>query len=142
MAEKNQYRTRQRENLLRYLAEHPYKHFTAADICEHFRTGEQKIGTTTVYRQLERLVSEGQVKKYQFEEGDSACFEYIGGEEDDTVLCYHLKCEVCGRLIHLECREITMFEQHITEHHGFLIDPKRTVFYGICQDCRAPEKEA
>ena len=135
MAEKNQYRTKQRENLLSFLAEHPHTHFTAADICEHFRTGEQKIGTTTVYRQLERLVSEGQVKKYQFEEGDSACFEYIG-EKEDTVPCYHLKCEVCGRLIHLECREITMFEQHITEHHGFLIDPKRTVFYGICQDCR------
>ena len=133
--EKNAYKTRQRELLLSYLQENPYRHFTAADICEHFRSGEQRIGTTTVYRQLEKLVSEGRVKKYQFEEGDSACFEYVGSEEQE-VLCYHLKCEKCGVLIHLNCREITMFEQHITEHHGFLIDPRRTVFYGICENCR------
>ncbi len=139
MEEKNRYRTRQREQLLSYLAEHPRKHFTAADICEHFRNGDQKIGTTTVYRQLERLVTEGQVKKYVFEEGESACFEYIGKGAEEEFLCYHLKCEKCGRLIHLECREITMFEKHITEHHGFLIDPKRTVFYGVCRDCLEKE---
>ena len=140
MAEKNRYRTKQSEQLLSYLAKNPKKHFTAADICERFRNGGEKIGTTTVYRQLERLVNEGQVKKYQFEEGMSACFEYVGGDTDE-VSCYHLKCENCGALIHLECREITLFENHITEHHGFLIDPRRTIFYGLCEKCRKAAKQ-
>ena len=140
MNSRSKYKTKQREQLLSYLAENPRTHFTAADICEHFRLGGQKIGTATVYRQLERLISEGQVKKYQLGEGESACFEYIGDGSDD-VLCYHLKCESCGKLLHLQCREITGFERHITEQHGFLIDPRRTVFYGLCEACRA-EQEA
>ena len=129
------YKTRQGEKLLSYLSDNAGKHFTAADICEHFRADRQGIGMTTVYRQLEKLVSDGKVKKYQFEEGSPACFEYVGGEPGGSA-CYHLKCECCGALIHLECREITGLEQHITEHHGFLIDPRRTVFYGICENCR------
>ena len=48
MSEKSQYKTKQREQLLSYLAENPRTHFTAADICEHFRLGGQKIGTATV----------------------------------------------------------------------------------------------
>ena len=44
MSEKSQYKTKQREQLLSYLAENPRTHFTAADICEHFRLGGQKIG--------------------------------------------------------------------------------------------------
>ena len=135
MTEKNQYKTKQREQLLSYLAEHPRTHFTAADICEHFRAGGQRIGTATVYRQLERLIMDGQVKKYQLGDGGSACFEYVGGDAQEP-LYYHLKCERCGRLLHLQCREITEFEKHITKEHGFLIDPRRTVFYGICEACR------
>ena len=71
------YKTKHREEILNYLKTIPGVHFTAADICRHFREQGKNIGTSTVYRQIEQLVSEGLVKKYIIDESSSACFEYI-----------------------------------------------------------------
>ncbi len=131
------YRTKQRDEIIAYLKTTNSKHFTAADLCEHFKNHNIPVGTTTVYRQLEQLVSEGLVKKYIIDENSSACFEYIGDDVNSQPgSCYHLKCSECGRLIHLTCSEISAFEDHICEHHGFTIDKMRTVFYGTCRECR------
>lgn len=68
---------------------------------------------------------------------NSACFEYIGeSETSDYESCYPCKCEKCGKLIHIQCDEIECLSRHMTEHHDFQLDPKRTVFYGICNECR------
>jgi Fur family ferric uptake transcriptional regulator len=50
-----------------------------------------------------------------------------------------MKCEQCGKLIHLNCDEINAFFEHVSEEHGFVLDPKRTVFYGICNECNSKE---
>ena len=142
MAEKGKYMTRQRKEILDYAIRKKGSHFTAADVCRACEAGGRKIGTATVYRQLEEMVSEGRLKKYTIDESVSACFEYAG-DPDSTpaVLHYHLKCEKCGRLFHLDCDEITEFERHIASHHGFTIDPMRTVFYGICASCAGKANE-
>lgn len=127
MGTKSQYHTRQQEELLAFLRSNP-GHFTAADLSAHIGNA---IGTTTVYRQLDRLVQAGLVTKYIIDSGSPACFEYAGQQE----ACCHCKCQQCGRLIHLHCHELPTLEQHILAHHGFAIDPARTVFYGLCQDC-------
>ena len=36
----------------------------------------------------------------------------------------------------IKCDEIECLSRHMTEHHDFQLDPKRTVFYGICNECR------
>ena len=136
MPTKVKYKTKQREQILSFLRTIDNTHFTAADACSYFKEHEIPVGTTTVYRQLEQLVQEGSVKKYIIDESSSACFEYVGEAGDADPSCYHLKCERCGTLIHLECEEITEFEKHITRHHGFRIDPVRTVFYGLCAQCQ------
>ena len=46
-----------------------------------------------------------------------------------------MKCELCGRLIHLECDELEELGGHLKAEHGFVINPLRTVFYGLCTDC-------
>ena len=138
MVEKAKYKTKQRERMIEYMEKNGHKHFTVADVCGYFKKNEIPVGTTTVYRQLDQLVNEGKVKKYIVEEGNSACFEYIGDLKlSKYPICYHLKCEECGVLIHLECDEITEFENHITKHHGFKINPMRTTFYGLCEKCLA-----
>ena len=84
-----------------------------------------------------KMVKEGLVEKYVVEGTNSACFEYIGeSETSDYESCYHCKCEKCGKLIHIQCNEIECLSRHMTEHHDFQLDPKRTVFYGICNECR------
>ena len=40
---------------------------------------------------------------------------------------------------HLPCEDVVKLEQHLMESHGFQMDPCRTVFYGICEDCRKSE---
>ncbi len=139
MAEKVKYKTKQRDHMLEYMGTVGRKHFTAADVCGYFKNNNIPVGTTTVYRQLEQLMKEGKIKKYLIDETSCACYEYIGETEgnDSKTPYYHLKCEKCGKLIHLECHEITEFEEHITRHHGFKINPVRTTFYGLCADCAA-----
>ncbi len=130
------YRTKQRDEILAYLKTTNSQHFTVADLCDHFRHHNIPVGTTTIYRQLEQLIDEGLVKKYIIDENSSACFEYIGDDtSSEPGCCYHLKCSVCGRLIHLTCSEISAFEDHIAKEHGFKIDKMRTVFYGTCSEC-------
>lgn len=136
MGNKAQYRTKQREELIAFLETIPGQHVTVSEVCEYFRRNGKAIGTTTVYRQLEKMVGEGLVTKYIIDGNSPACFEYVGKDhQGQEEVCYHCKCEICGRLIHLHCSELPGVQRHVLEHHGFAIDPLRTVFYGVCEDC-------
>lgn len=136
MNNKTSYNTRQKEELTLFLEAFDGEHVTVQDICGHFRSIGKPIGMTTVYRHLERMVDEGIVNKYIIDANTPACFEYVRPEEHSHKgTCFHCKCEKCGRLIHLHCEELDGFKTHLSEHHRFRIDPKRTVFYGICEDC-------
>ena len=137
----SQYKTKQREALLKYLMSVPGEHVTVGDVCAHFRANGSSIGTATVYRHLEKLVDEGVVSKYLIDGASPACFEFVGrNAHAGGETCFHCKCERCGALIHLHCGELAGIGAHIAAHHGFTINPMRTVFYGVCDDCRASEE--
>ena len=137
MTRRSTYQTRQMKELREFLASTDGKHVTVKDICRYFDEAGRPVGTATVYRNLEKLVEEGIVAKYSADPSDSACFSYIGsGEECCHPVYFHLKCQKCGRLIHLECDEITRLSEHMLRAHGFELNPVRTVFYGLCEDCR------
>lgn len=134
------YKTKQREELIEYLETVPGEHITVTDVCDHFKGKGLPIGQTTVYRQLERMVDEGLVGKYIIDNGTSACFEYLGADaHEGAPVCFHCKCEQCGVLIHLHCEELSGIAGHLLEEHGFALNPMRTVFYGLCEDCRKKE---
>ena len=95
-------------------------HVTVNEICEYFKNQGISVGTTTVYRHLEKMVREGVVAKYVVDGTSSACFEYTGEKKQDSQpVCYHCKCEKCGKLIHLQCEEVESLKQHMMEHHNF-----------------------
>ena len=130
------YKTRQQELLLAYLEAHKGAHFTAEDVRAHFAAQEVSMGTATIYRHLEKLVAGGSVNKYLIDEHSAACFEYTGHcAQADAGEHFHLKCEQCGSLIHLECDELCQIRAHLLSEHGFVLDPFRTVFYGRCAAC-------
>ena len=136
MRTQSKYKTRQREELIAYLKSLPGQHVTAADAAAWFRAQGKSIGLATVYRQLESLVDEGIVTKYLIDAGSPACFAYVGLESHgDPENCFHCKCEKCGKLIHLHCEELEGVEKHLYETHRFTLNPLRSVFYGICEDC-------
>ncbi len=134
---RSKYKTKQRETLLSYLESVSGKHITAGDVCEYFKTQGANIGQSTIYRQLESLVDEGIVNKYVIDSSAPACFEYMGaGSHGDADVCFHARCEKCGKLIHLHCGELDAIQAHLLKDHNFKMDPIRTVFYGICENCR------
>ena len=138
MADRAEYHTRQRKELMEYLKSSGTRHLTAAEIKAHLDESGAPIGLATVYRQMDRLVQQGQVRRYSLETGDSACYEYVG--ESDAAGCaehFHCKCERCGRLIHMDCDELQAIRAHLLEHHGFSWNSGKTVFYGLCAECRA-----
>ena len=143
MNNKRQYRTRQRQMILAYLEKNPNTHLTAGDVCCHLCECGAEVGQATVYRQLEKFVDEGIVNKYIIDGNSPACFEFIGdrsaGEEE---ACFHCKCERCGKLIHLQCAELEGLGAHLYAEHNFRMDPLRTVFYGVCEDCLKDEAKA
>ena len=108
---KTSYKTRQQELLISYLKDIQGKHFTAEDVRAHFAKKNLSIGIATIYRQLEKLVTEGKIQKYFIDEHSAACFEYTG-------------------------EELSELGNHLQNEHGFALNPFRTVFYGICSDCR------
>lgn len=137
MQPKQAYKTKQGEELLAYLKSMPGRHRTVAEIRAYFARQGRSIGTATIYRHLERLVEQGLVDKYTIDANSPACFAYTGHQNREQ--CgqhFHCKCEKCGVLIHLECEQLAEIARHVLEHHGFAVDPRRTVLYGLCQDCR------
>ncbi len=134
MAEKAPYRTRAQKSLLDYLKATPGAHHTATEIKAHFAAQEQPIGTATIYRQLERFVEDGSIQKYTLGPGDCACYTFSG--EQPSGAHFHCKCEVCGKIIHLDCDELREINEHLQKEHGFSWDFGRTIFYGICDQCQ------
>ena len=136
------YKTKQMTEILTFLKSVQGRHVTVNEICDFFREKGISVGTTTIYRHLERMVKEGLAAKYVVDGSSSACFEYLGAEEHcHKTSCFHCKCEKCGKLIHLHCEDVVKLEQHLMDSHGFRMDPCRTVFYGICEECRGLEDD-
>ncbi|MER2055530.1 MAG: transcriptional repressor [Clostridia bacterium] len=134
MAERMPYRTRAQKELLELLKAAPGRHFTAAEIKDYFAAENKPIGTATIYRQLERFVEDGSIRRFVLGPGECACYAYT--EDQQCSSHFHCVCEICGKLIHMDCGELRDIEAHLLEHHGFAWDFGKTVFYGICEQCR------
>ena len=130
------YKTKQQELLLSCFKAMQGRHFTAEDVAAYFQKQNISIGIATIYRQIEKFVAMGVVQKYFLGEQNAACFQYMGEECHKDVSHFHLKCEKCGTLIHLECHDLEQLSSHLMAEHGFALDPFRTVFYGLCENCR------
>ena len=128
------YKTRQRENLLAFLIKNKEKHINVREISSFLEQEGTPMGTATIYRQLEKLMEQGLVRKYVLDGNSGACFQYI----ESSGNChehFHLKCVTCGRLIHIDCSFLSEASSHIFQHHGFTVDSSQTVFYGKCAEC-------
>ena len=138
--QKAEYQTKQMAALIAYLKTVEGIHVTVNDIDRGLKQRGISLGTATIYRNLDKLAGKGLVAKYVIDGASGACFEYIGRENHcHKPVCYHCKCEKCGRLIHLNCQEVTALEEHIFKEHSFSMNSARTVFYGICEECRKKE---
>jgi Fur family ferric uptake transcriptional regulator len=132
-----QYHTRQGQIILDYMRSLGDSHVTVSQLVRRFAEageGGSGIGQTTIYRRLEKLLAQGRIRKYILSEGESACYQYV----EDGPACrehFHLKCEVCGDLIHADCELLDAIDKHLLTEHDFQINALKTVLYGTCKKC-------
>lgn len=138
MAESSGYRTKQRELIEAFFLKNKENHVTAEDILKFLKENDTPVSKSTVYRYLDKMQGQGKIRKYTVEEGMCSCYQYIE-EHQSCKEHYHFKCSECGRLFHVSCDLMNEISKHIYKEHDFVIDNSKTVFYGLCGDCRRAE---
>ena len=133
------YSTKQSQAVLRVLEARQEEACTAAELAEDLRRSGDPVGLATIYRQLEKLEAAGVIHKVMTEAG--ALYQYCGHQTREHSGCFLLKCERCGRIRHVDCRHLQSLYDHLEREHHFRIDPRGTLFSGICDVC-AREEEA
>lgn len=129
------YTTLSRTKILEYLESNSEKTVTVSDISEYLKNSECEVNVTTVYRFLDKLIKDEMVIKYVAEKGKQATFQYVGSNRHCEEHL-HLKCIKCGRITHLDCEFMSEIAKHIEKDHGFSIQCKNSIIYGVCEMCR------
>ena len=78
------YKTKQKEIILNFFIKNKNHHLTASDIINYLHIHDENVGSATVYRYLDKLVSKGMIRKYILDDRSGACYQYI----DNSCLLY------------------------------------------------------
>lgn len=131
----NGYATTSRKKILEYLMTNSDRTVTVTDIDQYLKKHDNEVNITTIYRYLDKLAKEGTVMKYVAEKGSQAVYQYVEmGHHCEEHL--HLKCVSCGCIIHLECAFMDEIAEHVLKDHGFTLQCKNSIIYGLCRECR------
>ncbi len=128
------YNTQKRNELISFLSANGGQAFSVEDICSQILADGG--GKSTVYRLISKLCSEGLVRRVLDGKTRSATYQYI-----DTGSCsehFHLKCNICGKIIHLNNSTSQSLESSILKTEGFHVDGG-VLLYGKCFDCKCCE---
>ena len=126
---KNSYKTEQREIIKDYLLKNKDKFINAEEILGYMKKTNQEVGQTTIYRFLNVLEKNGNVRIET--KNHTKYYQYV---TDECSNHFHLKCKKCGKTIHLHCREFENVNEHIKDEHKFNLD-YNTIIYGTCDKC-------
>ncbi len=129
------YNTKHRNEIIKYLKKNEDKHLTIQEIKEELKG---KIPQATLYRLMDSLEQEGVVRKYIIGPSFACCYQYADCHHEYEH--FHLVCQKCGKLIHLECDEVEHLVNHIKDDHGFAVDVTKVNLYGLCEDCQKENK--
>ncbi|MGF6375915.1 Fur family ferric uptake transcriptional regulator [Clostridiales Family XIII bacterium PM5-7] len=131
---KASYKTNNRTKILGFLMENSNRAMSVNDINAHLQEIDCPVNTTTIYRYLDKLEKDNHVIKYgtayQYVDEHHGCHEHL-----------HLKCTSCETITHLDCHFMDEIEEHICKDHGFQIQCKESVIYGLCSRCQREKQK-
>ena len=127
--------TRQKRAIVEFLSANRGAHLTAEGLCEELRKSGTPVGQATVYRVLKSLEAKGDVKRHFVADGSGACYQYVG-DQPECNEHYHLVCDSCGSVTHIESELLEGFVHEMRRKKQFIIDRRRMSFYGRCDACR------
>lgn len=131
-----EYKTNSRMKILEFLKENGDRAVSVAQIQAHLDETGVAVNKTTIYRYLDKLEREGTAARFVEENGKKASYQLTNRERRCSEHL-HLKCVRCGCIQHLDCGFMDEIEEHIMKEHGFQIQCRNSVIYGICAGCRS-----
>lgn len=123
------YNTKQKE-LIFDIIKKEEKDFTIKDI---YNALEEKVGLTTIYRFVDKLVLDGVVSRV-VKENNMTYYHYL--EKCSHANHFYLKCENCGNMIHIDCDCIEDLSNHILKTHQFKASHEHIIINGLCSNCQ------
>ncbi len=109
-------------------------HPTAENVYDQVRRRLPRISLGTVYRNLQLLVSEGEIRVWSG--GGAARFDGDLSDHD------HFVCQACGLLLDLERPEAALPTEKRLRAHGHEVSGRVLDYFGLCRDCRRRRKRA
>jgi Fur family ferric uptake transcriptional regulator len=126
------YSTKQRSVILDKLRDNKDHQYTADELLTTLKSDNTPVGKATLYRYLDHLVQTKEVKKFINDDNVACLYQYVGKHCDEH---YHLKCRMCGKLIHLNLKSVSSLNNKIKKNYGFSIETSSVVLYGMCDEC-------
>lgn len=124
------YETKQRAQLSSFLEKHFDRQFTISQLADNI----EGISLSSLYRNINQMVSEGLVRRFQPEKSRKFLYQYIG--HSDCADHFHLKCHKCGCIKHMDHHSADLFVKVVKAGSNFDIDPDKTILSGLCLSCK------
>ena len=122
------YNTKQKEIIVDIIKKQK-KQFTIKNIYE---LGNESVGLTTIYRLVDKLVDEGILNK-EISKDNITYYQYLEKCDEDNH--FYLKCDKCGKVIHIDCDCISDLSNHILKQHKFRTNKEKIIINGKCNNC-------
>lgn len=103
---------------------------TAQELHDELKTEGQRVGLTTVYRNLQALAQAGEVDMLRTAEGEAIYRRCETGEHH-----HHLVCTKCGNSVEVASEEIESWAARVAQRHGFTPVEHTAEVFGICSGC-------
>lgn len=129
MARSESYTTKQKDTILEFII-HQTSEFTIKDVYDELKG---KVGLTTIYRLVDKLVIDNKLKKF-ISANNITYYQYL--EECDKDNHFYLKCTNCKKMIHVDCECIKNLSNHILKNHKFNLSNENIIISGVCDKCK------
>ena len=110
------------------------RHVTANEVYEFVKESCSTIGKGTVYRNLDILVEEGDLRKVEVSDGPNRFDLTLKNH-------YHVRCVNCGEISDVDMDEILGLLEKIHDTHGTDFLGYDILFKGICPKCQKKIKD-
>lgn len=104
---------------------------TVEDILAALRRRESSVVLSTVYRNVDSLVTQGSVRRIALPDGERALFELARGPHRHYAVCL-----TCHRVIPLDGCPVEQYANDAGLRLDFQVTSHTLVLYGYCRDCR------
>lgn len=126
------YVTEQRQRMLAFLKANKDRQFSVEELAKQL-CGANTVSVSAIYRNINAMVEAGLVSRFPAPGSRKFLYQYIG--ESDCMQHFHLKCEKCGQLFHLDNDAVEDILRAAMQQNAFRINKKKTVLYGACETC-------